>query len=106
MAKLPITIYKEILAKQKELFESGERDGTIPIDLAYYYFDMAGYRRSTANKWLLNWGTCKALKFDTDKQGRTIRLGEFYDCTPEECLNGVWLNVKEVILPNMERCKL
>lgn len=96
MAKLPATIYNEILKKQRMLSDSGERNGTITLDEVYYHFDRAGYRRSTANKWLLNWAVCKMLMFDKDKSGTIVKLGYFPDMSDKECLNGVWLPVKEV----------
>ena len=92
MAKLPATIYKEIEMLQRELSKDG-----VTLDDAYHYFDRAGYRRSTANKWLLNWAVCKMLMFSKDERGTIMKLGYFPDKTDTECLNSVWLPVKEVI---------
>ena len=98
LAKLPATIYKEIENLQRELSKNG-----VALDEAYYYFDRAGYRRTTANKWLLNWAVCKILMFDKDDRGTILKLGYFPHKTDTECLNGVWLPVKEVIGRNAVR---
>lgn len=99
MAKLPSTIYNEILRRQKELYKTGERNGSVSIDDAYTIFAAAGYKQSTANKWMLNWAVSRVLCFEKEKDGYyCIRLGQFLDKSPTECLdNGkVWLPVKEV----------
>lgn len=96
MAKLPSTIYKEIVRKQRELYNSGATDGSIALLTAYEIFFDAGYKQSTANKWLLNWAICRCCKFEKDGKYYRLRLGDFTDKTPEECLNGVWLPVKDV----------
>lgn len=96
MAKLPSTIYKEIATKQKELYDSGETDGSISLLTAYAVFFDCGYKQSTANKWLLNWAISRCLRFEKDGQYYRIRLGQFHDMKPSECLNGVWLPVKEI----------
>ena len=100
MAKLPSTIYNEILKRQKELYKDGTRNGTISLEEAQAIFGLAGYKVSTANKWLLNWAVSRVLFFEKDIATGTycIRLGQYFDKTPAECLdNGkVWLPVKEV----------
>ena len=96
MAKLPSTIYKEILRKQRELYKSGATDGSIALLTAYEVFFNAGYKQSTANKWLINWAVCRCCKFEKDGKYYRLRLGDFTDKTPEECINGIWLPVKEV----------
>ena len=100
MAKLPSTIYAQILKKQKELFKDGTRNGTISLEEAQAIFAAAGYKVSTANKWLLNWAVSRILCFEKDIATGLycIRLGQFFEKTPSECLdNGkVWLPVKEV----------
>ena len=97
MAKLPSTIYNEILKRQKELFKDGTRNGSISIEEAQSIFAAAGYKTSTANKWLLNWAVSRVLRFEKEKEYYCIRLGDFTYMTPSECLdNGrVWLPVKE-----------
>ena len=77
---------------------SGETDGSISIFCAYQIFEECGYKRSTANKWLLNWAVCMLLKFEIDKDGNyRIRTGQF-EGSPRDMLCGgtVWLPVKEV----------
>lgn len=100
MAKLPSTIYKQIKDRQRKLSKDGTRNGTISLADCHAIFAAAGYKESTANKWLLNWAVSRVLMFEKDiKTGfYCVRLGEFYDKTPSECLdNGkVWLPVKEV----------
>lgn len=100
MAKLPSTIYKQIKDRQRKLSKDGIRNGTISLADCHAIFAAAGYKESTANKWLLNWAVSRVLMFEKDiKTGfYCVRLGEFYDKTPSECLdNGkVWLPVKEV----------
>ena len=99
MAKLPSTIYNEILRRQKELYKSGARNGTVSLEDAYTIFAAAGYKQSTANKWMLNWAVSRVLCFEKEKDAYyCIRLGQFLDKTSSECLdNGkVWLPVKEV----------
>ena len=100
MAKLPSTIYSEILKRQKELFKNGTRNGSISIEEAQAIFAAAGYKTTTANKWLLNWAVARVLCFEKDiREGcYCIRLGQFQDKTVFECTgNGkVWLPVKEV----------
>ena len=100
MARLPSTIYKEILRKQRELYKSGATDGSIALLTAYEVFFNAGYKQSTANKWLLNWAICRCCRFEKNGGNYRIRLGDFTDKTPEECINGVWLPVKEVWITN------
>lgn len=99
MAKLPSTIYKQILDRQRKLWKDGTRNGTISLADCHMIFAAAGYKESTANKWLLNWAVSRVLMFEKDiKTGLyCVRLGQFYDKTPSECLdNGrVWLPVKE-----------
>ena len=99
MAKLPSTIYKDILERQLKLWKDGTRNGTISLADCHAIFAAAGYKESTANKWLLNWAVSRVLMFEKDiKTGLyCVRLGEYYDKTPSECLdNGrVWLPVKE-----------
>ena len=98
MAKLPSTIYEQIQKRQKELWKDGTRNGSISIEEAQAIFAAAGYKTSTANKWLLNWAVSRVLCFEKEKDGYCIRLGQFYHLSPSECLdNGkVWLPVKEV----------
>ena len=100
LAKLPSTIYKQIKDRQRKLYKDGTRNGTISLADCHAIFAAAGYKESTANKWLLNWAVSRVLMFEKDiKTGfYCVRLGEFYDKTPSECLdNGkVWLPVKEV----------
>lgn len=98
MAKLPSTIYHEILRKQNQYYKDGTRNGSISIEEAQAIFAAAGYKTSTANKWLLNWAVSRVLRFEKEKEYYCIRLGEFYDLTPSECLDHgkVWLPVKEV----------
>lgn len=99
MAKLPSTIYKQIQERQRKLWKDGTRNGTISLADCHAIFAAAGYKESTANKWLLNWAVSRVLCFEKDiKTGLyCVRLGEFLDKTPSECLdNGrVWLPVKE-----------
>ena len=99
MAKLPSTIYKQIQDRQRKLWKDGTRNGTISLADCHAIFAAAGYKESTANKWLLNWAVSRVLCFEKDiKTGLyCVRLGEFLDKTPSECLdNGrVWLPVKE-----------
>lgn len=99
MAKLPSTIYKTIYDRQRKLWKDGTRNGTVSLEDVRAIFAAAGYKESTANKWLLNWAVSRVLMFEKDiKTGfYCVRLGEFYDKTPSECLdNGrVWLPVKE-----------
>jgi len=96
MARLPSTIYKEIMKKQRELYKSGATDGSITLMDAYAVFFDCGYKQSTANKWLLNWAICRCLRFEKDGDYYRLRLGDFTDLKPSECLNNVWLPVKEV----------
>ena len=98
MAKLPSTIYKEIKERQRKLYKDGTRNGNISLADCYAIFAAAGYKESTANKWLLNWGVSRILKFEMQQSGfYAVRLGDFFDLSPSECLdNGrVWLPVKE-----------
>ena len=96
MAKLPSTIFKEIQDRQRELYMSGESDGSIPLGEAWKPFQEAGYKISTANKWILNWATCRGVVLEKDKEGYIkLRLGDFRHLSPNECLNNVWLPVKE-----------
>ena len=102
IAKLPKTIYHEIQLLQEKLYRKGITDGFVPLGDVYEIFEAAGYRRSTANKWLLNWAVSHRLKFEKAPQDSmddyVIRTGEFYDLKPSELLDGgkVWLPVKEV----------
>lgn len=95
MAKLPITIYKELM-KQQQTMDS------LSLDEVYTTFGMCGYKVSTANKWLLNWASVGMLKFnrttDNNPKGFTVTLGDFSDMSSYErlCKNTVWLPVKEV----------
>ena len=102
MAKLPSTIYKEILRKQRELYKSGATDGSIALLTVYEIFFNAGYKQSTANKWLLNWAVCRCCCFEKSGNNFRVTLGDYTDKTPEECLNGIWLPVKEVWITNDE----
>lgn len=105
MAKLPSTIYKAIAKRQHDLYRSGASDGSIPIEDAWEEFQEAGYRISTANKWLLNWAVCRCLKFEGKSNDR-IRLGDFHHLQPSDCLNNVWLPVKEVWVKHDENDRL
>ena len=96
MAKLPSTIYKEIAKKQHELYKSGATDGSIALLTAYEVFFDCGYKQSTANKWILNWAVCRCLMIEKKNGNYRLRLGDFTDKTPEECIGGAWLPVKEV----------
>lgn len=96
MAKLPSTIYKEIMKKQRELYKSGATDGSISLLDAYAVFFDCGYKQSTANKWLLNWAICRCLMFEKKDGDYRLKLGDFTDRKPSDCLNNVWLPVKEV----------
>ena len=99
MARLPSTIYNDILKRQKELYKDGTRNGTISIEEAQTIFAAAGYKTTTANKWMLNWAVSRVLRFEKQQDGYyCIRLGQFFDSSPSDCLdNGkVWLPVKEV----------
>lgn len=96
MAKLPSTIYKEIMKKQRELYKSGATDGSIALLTAYEVFFDCGYKQSTANKWILNWAVCRCLMIEKKNGNYRLRLGDFTDKTPEECIGGAWLPVKEV----------
>lgn len=66
----------------------------------------AGYKKTTANKWLLNWAVSKCLRFEKDHSDSVddyrIRLGFWPDCKPTELLDGgkVWLPVKEIYINN------
>lgn len=101
MAKLPSTIYKEIQNKQRQLYASGETDGSIPLGMAWEFFQDAGYKVSTANKWILNWAICRCCKLKKDKDGYiSVTLGDFRHLTPNECNPGVWLPVKETMFLN------
>ena len=98
MAKLPSTIFKEIQDRQRELYMSGETNGSIPLGEAWKPFQAAGYKISTANKWILNWATCRCVKLEKDKDGYiSLTLGDFRHLTPMECVGGVWLPVKETM---------
>ena len=101
MAKLPSTIYAKLEKNQRMLYQSGGPAG-LPIEDVYAVFDECGYRRSTANKWLLNWAVCRSCCFEKSGNNYRIRLGDYTDKTPEQCLNGVWLPVKEVWITNDE----
>lgn len=96
MAKLPITIYKMLKAKQ-DLYEKEELD----LIEVYQTFESCGYKVTTANKWLLNWGIVGSLKFipikDDKNIGYRIKLGDFSELTRAERMdnNRVWLPVKE-----------
>ena len=96
MAKLPSTIYATLEKNQRMLYQSGGPAG-LPIEDVYAVFDECGYRRSTANKWLLNWAVCRRVKFLNGAAGYELQFG-FFDGKPSEMLlNGkVWLPVKEV----------
>ena len=98
MAKLPSTIYKQIYDRQRKLYKDGMRNGTISLADCHAIFAAAGYKESTANKWLLNWAVSRVLMFEKEKGGYyCVRLGEFYDKSPSDCLDHgkVWLPVKE-----------
>lgn len=96
MAKLPSTIYAILEKKQRELYKSGGPAG-LPIEEAYTVFEECGYKRSTANKWILNWAICRRLKFGEDDHGYLLSFGIFDGKPSEMLLNGkVWLPVKEV----------
>ena len=98
MARLPSTIYRKIQEEQRKQFMSGQSDGSISIGYAYEIFDECGYKRSTANKWMLNWAVCMQLKFELGHDGEyRIRTGHF-DGTPRDMMLGgtLWLPVKEV----------
>ena len=98
MAKLPSTIYKQIYDRQRKLYKDGTRNGTISLADCHAIFAAAGYKESTANKWLLNWAVSRVLMFEKEKGGYyCVRLGEFYDKSPSDCLDHgkVWLPVKE-----------
>ena len=96
MAKLPQTIYKEIMKRQKELYKSGATDGSIALLTAYEIFFNAGYKQSTANKWILNWAVCRRCMIEKKGGNYRLRLGDYTDKTPEDCINGAWLPVKDV----------
>lgn len=109
MAKLPATIYRILENKQSYI---GEKDLTM-IE-TYNVFEEAGYKKSTANKWLLNWAVSGKLKFIPDREqpyGYRISLGDFSGVPVKDLLdnNRVWLPVKEVsILRNgdgIESCR-
>ena len=97
MANLPSTIYKKIQDVQRELYQSGMTNGSVALGDVYEIFEECGYKRSTANKWLLNWAVCMRLKFEQDKNGYRVRTGIF-DGKPSDMLLGgkVWLPTKEV----------
>lgn len=101
MAKLPSTIYKEIENRQRELYLSGETNGSVPLGDAWDIFQAAGYKISTGNKWILNWAICRCVKLEKDKEGFIhIRLGDFRHLSPNECNPGIWLPVKETMYLN------
>lgn len=95
MAKLPITIYKQLVEQQKSTSD-------LSLEEIYTTFGMCGYKVSTANKWLLNWASVGMLKFnktnDGNPRGFTVTLGNFTSMSAYErmCKNTVWLPVKEV----------
>jgi len=98
LAKLPSTIYTKIQDLQRELYASGLTNGSVALGDVYEIFEDCGYKRSTANKWLLNWAICCRLKFEKDKDGYyRIRTGIF-EGSPSDMLCGgeVWLPTKEV----------
>ena len=101
MAKLPSTLYKQILDLQKELYEQGLTNGSLCLGDVYAIFYDAGYKRTTANKWLLNWAVTRQLMFEKDgKEGEyRVRLGDYRDKSLDYCTDNqrVWLPVKEVV---------
>ena len=102
MAKLPSTIYTNLQRLQKEQFRNGQSNGTLSLGMVYSEFMDAGYRQSTANKWLLNWAVSLRLKFEYDQASKNyrVRFGDwrFEDLGPKDMLDGgkVWLPCKEV----------
>ena len=98
MAKLPSTIYKKIQDMQRELYATGLTDGSVALGDVYEIFEDCGYKRSTANKWLLNWAVCCRLRFEKGKKGEyRIRTGIFEGNPSDMLLGGtVWLPTKEV----------
>lgn len=106
MAKLPSTIYAKLQATQKELWRSGLTNGTMSLADVYSEFMDAGYRISTANKWLLNWAVSMRVKFeyDTGSKNYRVRFGDWRgeDLGPKDMLDGgkVWLPCKEVWIKN------
>ncbi len=96
MARLPSTIYAILEKKQRTLYQEGGPAG-LPIEDAYAVFEECGYKRSTANKWLLNWAVCRRLKITQDQYGYLLSFG-FFEGKPSEMLmdGRVWLPVKEV----------
>lgn len=101
MARLPCNIYEDLRAKQRENYKLG-LDNTLTLGEIYEVFRKAGYKQSTANKWLLNWAICLCVKFEDPKGNKDyrVRFGDFRDMgyTPNDMLCGgtVWLPCKEV----------
>lgn len=102
MAKLPSTIYAKLYEIQREQYRHGLTNGTVSLGTVYSEFMDAGYRQSTANKWLLNWAVSLRLKFEFDSASKNyrVRLGDWRDenLGPKDMLDGgkVWLPCKEV----------
>lgn len=97
MAKLPSTIYQKIQDLQRELYMTGMTNGSVALGDVYEIFEECGYKRSTANKWLLNWAVCMRLKFEESDKGLRIRTGVFEGKPSDMLLGGkVWLPTKEV----------
>ena len=101
MAKLPSTIYRKLEQEQRTLFAQGG-PASLSMGDIYAVFMDAGYKISTANKWLKNWAVSMRACFEYDRDGQyRVRFG-FFDGSPKDMLCGghVWLNVKEVKLTN------
>jgi len=76
---------------------TGATDGSVALGDVYEIFEDCGYKRSTANKWLLNWAVCMRLRFEEGKTGLRIRTGIFEGKPSDMLLGGkVWLPTKEV----------
>jgi len=102
MARLPSSIYNDLKAKQHKNYEQG-LDNTLTLGEVYEIMcDQNGYKKSTANKWLLNWAICLSVKFEDPKGDKNyrVRFGDFRDMgySPNDMLCGgtVWLPCKEV----------
>ena len=100
MAKLPSTIYAMLEKKEREQYRIGGPAG-LQIEDIYDVFEECGYKRSTANKWLLNWAISGVAMFDyrnKDSNTYVIRFGDFRSTNLQErTMNGkLWLPLNTV----------
>lgn len=97
MAKLPNTIYKKLEELQHTLYKAGYTNGSLSLADVYDIFEECGYGPAAANKWLLNWAVSRRLRFEKDKDYYRVRLGEFFDSSVRDLMDGgrVWLPCKD-----------